>query len=93
MIQRRVFAQGRVQGVSYRASTAKKASQFRAMKGWVRNLSDGRVEAVFCGPEKDVLAMVEWCRKGPVFARVDELTVQEEPVDPALSAFQIASDS
>jgi acylphosphatase len=46
----------------------------------VRNVPDGRVEAVFEGPSEDVEAMVAWCRTGPEHARVDEVQVSEEPV-------------
>ena len=47
-----------------------------ALAGWVRNASDGRVEAVFEGPEAAVEAMVDWCRKGPGHARVDAVEVE-----------------
>lgn len=46
----------------------------------MRNLPDGRVEAVFEGPSEDVEAMVAWCRTGPEYARVDELEIYEEPL-------------
>ena len=46
--------------------------------GWVRNLADGRVEAVFEGPEAAVDRMVEWCRTGPPRARVDAVDVTRE---------------
>ena len=81
MIQRHVFVTGRVQGVFFRATTEREASQFPDLRGYVRNLEDGRVEAVFVGAEESVLAMVKWCRKGPPMARVDHLQVLEESVD------------
>lgn len=89
MIQRRVFVTGRVQGVSYRANTAKAAAKHAGLKGFVRNLSDGRVEAVFQGDEASVLAMVEWCRKGPILAKVTALEVREESPDPSLGDFSV----
>jgi len=50
------------------------------VKGWVRNLPDGRVEAVFEGPEDDVRSMIEWCHKGPPAAQVESVQVIfEEP--------------
>ena len=56
----------------------------------MRNLPDGAVEAVVAGPEEAVLALVAWCRRGPPAARVDELEVREEAVDPGLPSFGIA---
>ena len=71
----RVFVTGRVQGVFYRANT-RDAARNRGVDGWVRNLDDGRVEAVFEGAETDVEAMVEWCQTGSPAANVDEVTVE-----------------
>lgn len=76
----RVVASGRVQGVFYRATCARLARDL-GLGGYVRNLSDGRVEAVFEGPEDDVERMVTWSRRGPDLAHVDDLdAVAEEPV-------------
>jgi acylphosphatase len=72
-----VFVAGRVQGVFFRASCAQEARAL-GVAGWVRNASDGRVEAVFEGPDAAVEAMVDWCRKGPAHARVDALEVEWE---------------
>jgi acylphosphatase len=72
-----VFVAGRVQGVFFRASCAVEA-RARGVAGWVRNAPDGRVEAVFEGPEASVEAMVEWCRRGPAYARVDTVEVERE---------------
>ena len=69
-----VCVTGRVQGVGFRQSTAGKAAQL-GLKGWVRNRSDGSVEAVFEGPKITLDAMVEWCRSGPTFADVDSIEV------------------
>ncbi len=71
----RVFVSGKVQGVYYRATTREQATD-RGVDGWVRNLRDGRVEAVFEGPEADVEAMVEWCHEGSPAARVDDVEVE-----------------
>jgi acylphosphatase len=74
-----VFVSGRVQGVYYRATTREQARE-RGVGGWVRNLDDGRVEAVFEGPEPAVEAMVEWCHEGSPQASVADVTVEyEEP--------------
>ena len=71
------MASGRVQGVFFRDSTRREA-QRRGVTGWVRNLPDGTVEAVFEGDEDAVAAMVEFARAGPGSAQVDELQVFEE---------------
>jgi acylphosphatase len=73
-IRAHVFISGRVQGVFYRASTKNMAEQL-GLKGWVRNTSDGRVEAVFEGEETAVKDMISWCHKGPRSAEVSDVTV------------------
>jgi acylphosphatase len=67
-----VIVSGRVQGVGYRFSTASEARR-RNIAGWVRNLSDGRVEAVFEGDLPSVVQMLEWCQHGPVGAVVEDI--------------------
>jgi len=75
----RVLVTGRVQGVFFRGTCAAQARSLSVV-GWVRNLPDERVEAVFEGPEAAVEAMVAWCRRGPDLARVDDVQVlAEEP--------------
>ena len=74
-----VWIAGRVQGVSFRAYTIDEAS-LRGVAGWVRNMPDGRVEAMFEGDKAAVEAMIAWCRKGPPEARVRSVEVMwEEP--------------
>jgi acylphosphatase len=77
----RVRIYGRVQGVWFRAWTAREADQL-GLDGWVRNRADGSVEAVFQGSRTAVAAMIERCRRGPPAARVDriEQTAELEPV-------------
>lgn len=81
MIRRRVVVDGRVQGVGFRESCRRQAqAQARQVNGWVRNLPDRRVEAVFEGEPEAVEAMVEWCRHGPPWAGVTAVQVHvEEP--------------
>jgi acylphosphatase len=67
-----VIVSGFVQGVFYRASTRDTALRL-GLKGWVRNLHDGNVEAVFEGPIENVRKAVEWCREGPPGARVTKV--------------------
>lgn len=77
MIRVRVFASGTVQGVFFRDSCRREAVA-RQVSGWVRNLPDGRVEAVFEGPADAVGAMVEWAHHGPPRASVTHFDVREE---------------
>jgi acylphosphatase len=82
-----VHVSGRVQGVAYRATTRRRARE-AGVDGWVRNLADGRVEAVFEGPPEAVERMVEWCHEGSARARVDDVAVERER--PAgLSGFEV----
>ncbi len=73
-----VFISGRVQGVFFRAETQRAAKGFN-LTGWVRNISDGRVEVVFEGEDESVGKMLEWCHTGPPAARVEEVLITEEP--------------
>jgi acylphosphatase len=70
-----VHISGRVQGVGFRANTRREARE-RGVDGWVRNLADGRVEAVFEGPTETVESMVAWCHEGSPAAQVEDVTVQ-----------------
>lgn len=74
-----VHVSGKVQGVFFRQALRAEAEKSGAA-GWVRNLDDGRVEAVVEGPAAAVGAVAEWCRHGPAGARVSGLkVVDEEP--------------
>jgi len=66
---------GRVQGVGFRAALAWEA-QKEGMTGWVRNRRDGTVEAMICGGDEAVAAMIAWSRRGPPGARVDRVEVE-----------------
>ena len=77
MVRRRVLVSGEVQGVGFRA-TCRRAARQAGVAGWVRNLSDGLVEAVFEGEPAAVEAMVRWCRSGPSWATVSSVAVEEE---------------
>lgn len=89
MILRHVFVTGRVQGVGFRLSLVREAKKCEGLQGFVRNLEDGRVEAVIQGEERDVLALVAWCKKGPPGASVKELEVREDKTDPSLEDFDV----
>jgi acylphosphatase len=70
----RVKIRGLVHGVSFRASLAQKATD-SGVRGWVRNLPDGSVEAFLEGEERNVRRVLEWARTGPPRARVDRVHV------------------
>ena len=72
-----VRAQGRVQGVFFRAEARERAESL-GVSGWIRNAEDGSVEAVFEGDEERVQSLVEWCRRGPRGAVVDSVEIAEE---------------
>jgi len=83
----RCVISGRVQGVWYRGWTRQEATSL-GLDGWVRNLADGSVEAVFAGREETVREMVERCRRGPPLARVTGIV--ESPADPlTVTGFEI----
>ena len=75
MERRRLVIHGRVQGVGFRASLAWEA-QAQGVTGWVRNRRDGTVEAMICGSDEAVAAMIAWTRRGPPGARVDRVEVE-----------------
>ena len=75
----RVIVRGHVQGVFFR-SDARDRAQSLHVAGWIRNVPDGTVEAVFEGEPERVESMVEWCRRGPSGAQVEDVDVDwEEP--------------
>ena len=76
-IRAHVFVSGWVQGIFFRQNTKQKAES-HGVTGWVRNLDDGRVEAVFEGEEEDVKALVDFCRKGPRGAVITNVDVAFE---------------
>ncbi|CAG0953164.1 acylphosphatase [Methanosarcinales archaeon] len=69
-----VFISGKVQGVFFRSGTRDMAKKL-GLYGWVRNLADGRVEAVFEGKKDAIEKMLEWCKVGPEYARVTGIEV------------------
>lgn len=86
-VRRRVVVTGQVQGVFYRDS-CRRAARSRGVAGWVRNLPDGDVEAVFEGAADAVDAMVAWARVGPPHASVSDLTTHDEKPE-GLSGFTV----
>ena len=86
-IRAHVLVSGKVQGVGYRASTWDTATLLK-LNGWVRNLRDGRVEAVFEGPRDRINEMIRWCHQGPPTATVETVLVEYE-VPEDLRNFQV----
>ena len=84
----RIFVSGRVQGVFFRENTKKKAKEL-GIKGWVRNLADGRVEAVFEGDKDKIDKMISWARSGPLFAKVEKLEIAPEECQGEFEKFEI----
>ena len=70
-----VIFHGKVQGVFFRANTRKRAVE-SGIKGWVRNLPDGSVEALFIGTREGVEEVIEWCRSSQPHARVDDVEIE-----------------
>jgi acylphosphatase len=84
----RVRIEGRVQGVFFRESTRREAERL-GVKGWVRNLDDGDVEALVEGEASGVEQLIQWCHRGPRAARVDRVTVTDEAARGDLHGFGV----
>ncbi|MCW3982440.1 MAG: acylphosphatase [Candidatus Bathyarchaeota archaeon] len=87
-VRAHLLVNGRVQGVYFRQNT-KTQAQRHGVKGWVKNLEDGRVEAVFEGDESAVKALVEFCHKGPAGAVVTAVSVEWQPFKAEFKTFDI----
>jgi len=84
----RLFVKGKVQGVFFRQAlkvTAKKNN----VNGWVRNLKDGRVEALLEGDDVDVSTLVEWCHAGSANARVEDIDIKNEKYSGEFLKFEV----
>lgn len=75
MVAKRLLIAGRVQGVGFREALRAEARR-HGIAGWVRNLSDGKVEALLQGPEEAVHAVAEWARRGPALAKVAAVRIE-----------------
>lgn len=84
-----IYVSGRVQGVFFRANAARKADSL-GVTGWVKNLSDGRVELLVEGETDTVNRMILWCRRGPPGADVESVDVETLPFKGEFSDFRVA---
>ncbi|UCG44554.1 MAG: acylphosphatase [Candidatus Bathyarchaeota archaeon] len=87
-IKAHIFVSGRVQGVFFRHETRKRAILLHVY-GWIRNLPDGRVEALFEGEEGSVKKLIAFCRQGPPGAQVTGVNVSWADYTGAFDAFRI----
>jgi acylphosphatase len=83
-----IFISGRVQGVFFRSETLREAKN-QCVNGWVRNLPDDTVEAVFEGEEEGVKKLVEFCKRGPPGAKVTDTIVTWEDYSGEFTDFEI----
>ena len=87
-IRKHVYLSGRVQGVGFRAFTVRKAQKLN-INGWVKNLADGRVEAVLAGKKNNIKKMLELIQQGPSFAEVDNIEVENEVYQDEYNGFDV----
>lgn len=83
-----VYIFGKVQGVFFRVHASDMAEEL-GLTGWVRNISDGRVEAVFEGGEGAIDAMISWCHRGSPNSRVEGVEVEQEEYRGEFSGFGV----
>lgn len=87
-IRAHIYVSGRVQGVGFRTNTRIRAETL-GLGGWVKNLADGRIEAVFEGEEGKVSEIINWMKKGPLFAKVDDVDVSIKEFGNEYKFFQV----
>ncbi len=83
---------GRVQGVWFRASTRRAADEF-GVRGWVRNLADGRVEAIAEGDRASLEQLVKWAWQGPPAARVEAVLCRWRPAEGSFTDFSVGANA
>lgn len=83
-----LFIKGKVQGVFFRQAMKVTAKKNNA-SGWVKNLKDGRVEAIIEGEDLDVSNVVEWCHAGPANARVEDVEIRNEKFKGEFEKFEV----
>ena len=83
-----IFVSGLVQGVFFRENTRKKAQKL-GITGWIQNLADGRIEAIFEGEKERVKEIIKWVKKGPIFAKVSGTDVEWQKYKGEFKNFEI----
>jgi len=84
----RLFIKGKVQGVFFRQALKIRAKK-NNVNGWVRNLKNGRVEALLEGKDTDVSTLIEWCHAGSANARVEDIEIKNEKYKGEFSKFEV----
>lgn len=79
---------GKVQGIWFRANTKQKAEQL-GITGWVKNIPNGSVEAIFEGEENCIKEMIDWCQHGPPQAKVENIEIKEQSITNGFDEFLI----
>ena len=87
-VRAHVFISGRVQGVFFRSETMYEAKQL-GVTGWIHNIPDGRVEAIFEGEQENVKELLEFCKRGPLGAKVEDVNVTWENYTGEFRDFEI----
>jgi acylphosphatase len=87
-VRAHVYVSGEVQGVFFRDATRQRAEEL-GLAGWVKNLPDGRVEALFEGPAEKVEEAVRWCEQGPPHARVENVDSERGEAQGDLRGFEV----
>ncbi len=88
MVRAHLYISGRVQGVFFRGSMKEVADRYN-VKGWVRNLPDGRVEAVLEGDKESVEKVIKWAHRGSIWSRVEKVEVIWEEYKGEYDSFKI----
>lgn len=83
-----VFISGNVQGVFFRSNIRERANKLN-LKGFVKNLSDGRVEAIFEGEKENINEILKFCKKGPIGAKIKNIEIREEKVSNGFNSFEV----
>lgn len=88
LVRAHIFISGRVQSVSFRGNTQKEAQKL-GVTGWVRNLPDGRIEAILEGEKEKVEEMIKWAKRGPFWAKVNDFEVEWQEYQGEFNDFEI----
>lgn len=87
-MKKHIYITGRVQGVGFRHFTRKNAEKL-GVTGWVKNLPDGRVEAVFQGSENNIMELIDRCKEGPISSYVKNIAVEDEEDSRDHNSFEV----